>query len=514
MADGPACGEVADRFDVVIVGAGISGIDAAVNLRRRCPELSFVVLERRRSFGGTWDLFRYPGLRSDSSMFTFGFDFRPWTSARHIAAGADIKAYLRGAIEGEGVGGRIRYGHHVVRAAWSSAEGLWRLACEDGARVECRFLFGCAGYYDADAGHEPAFPGAETFVAAGGKMAHAQKWPEDLDVAGRRVVVIGSGATAVTLVPAIAGRAAHVTMLQRSPTYIVPLPSEDPEAAAMLQAGVAPEEFHESNRRRKAKEMEDLVKFAAAGGFTQDQINGHFISIMRAALPQKYMSDEEFRRHLTPRYNVWEQRLCIAADGDFFRALRRRQAAVATDEIECLDGRGIRLRSGGRLDADVVISATGLQLHRNPPMATMEVSIDGEPYVSSAHHVYKDCMLSDVPNFAFVRGYFQDSWTLKADLVCAYICRLLAHMRERGHVAVRPRLPPGGAEAVGPPPESRVSAGYILRSQHTFPAYGGGVWAPLAHYPSDRAFMESAPIADEVLEFVGPASGAAPRSRL
>lgn len=504
-----------EYLDVIVVGAGISGIDAAYNLRTRCPDLSYVVLERRASFGGTWDLFKYPGFRSDSDMFTFGFDFRPWPSPKPIAPGADIKKYLNGVIEEEDLARNIRYEHHIVRADWSSERSRWQLECDNGSRFECCFLFSCTGYYEYDEAWEPPFEGSDSFLAAGGRIVHPQKWTSDVVYEGKNVAVIGSGATAVTLIPSIAQHAKHVVMVQRSPTYIVALPNSDPVAEEALKAGLSHEEVHRRVREYKAQQMQSWTTSGEFAQMTQEQKNNMFINFMRMALPEKHMSEEEFRKHFAPKYNIWEQRLCVCPDGDFFRAIRRKKASIVTDHIKRFDERGIVLESGERVDADLIVTATGLQLHHNPPMATMQVTVDGVPYVGHEHHIYQDCMLSDVPNFAFIRGYFQASWTLKADIVCHWLCRLLQHMRLQNHVKVMPRLPAGG---VGEPPEGVVSSSYVVRSAQVQPSYGSALpWFPLQNFPHDKKYLEEQPLEDGVLEFSGTAQVAAQgslRSRL
>lgn len=489
-----------EQIDVIVIGAGISGIDAAHNLKTRCPQLSFAVLERRATFGGTWDLFKYPGIRSDSDMFTFGYDFKPWTSEKPIAPAADIREYLEGAIVDEDLSNNIRFGHHVIRAEWSSQLARWQLLCENGKTLQCWFLYSCAGYYNYDQGWEPPFQGTERFECAGGRIVHPQKWTDDIVYKDKSVVVIGSGATAVTLVPALADEASHVTMLQRSPTYILPAPNIDPIAAAGVKDGLSRAEIHQRVREHKAQADQTFLNQGPLGQLTQEQKNAEFVRWMRLSLSEKYMSDQEFAKNFTPRYNIWEQRLCVSPDADFFRAIKKKKVSVVTDHIDHFDETGIVLKSGQRLNADMVVTATGLQLHDNAPMATMHVSVDGKAYVARDHHIYKDCMLTDVPNFAFCTGYFQASWTLKADLVCHFVCRLLLHLRERGLSSVQARLPAEGVGEAPPIPDS--GPGYVRRNQQTRPKYGTAApWVPLQSYLQDKELLENAPLVDDVLEF-------------
>jgi len=486
--------------DVVVIGAGISGIDAAYQLTKRCGGKSFVVLERRKSFGGTWDLFKYPGLRSDSDMYTFGYGFRPWTNAKQIAPGADILAYLQAVIEENNLHQHIRFEHHVVQASWSSSAAKWDLLCEDGKQFRCKFLIAGAGYYDQDAGYEPEFRGAGAFRAAGARIVHPQKWEEDgpVDYEGKQVVVIGSGATAVTLIPAMAEKAAHVTMLQRSPTYILPIPAEDAQAkrlAARLPASLV----HMAMRWRTL--LVQLRYFRQLGKNTGESNKKQFLVWMRQCVSKKVMNDEEFNKNMVPSYNPWEQRLCLCPDGDFYRAIHQRRASIVTDTIEEFDERGLRLTSGGRVDADVIVTATGLQWSKNYPMATMKTTVDGVPYSAQNHKVYNGCMLSGVPNFGFVTGYFNASWTLKADIVCAYLCDLINHMDQLGYSHCSPTWDPTKSEVLDIKP---LKSGYIQRAMHLMPAFGTKKpWQPLASYVQDSWDLRWRPIEDGTLTFQG-----------
>jgi len=487
-----------ENFDVVVLGAGISGIDAAYHLKKLQPGKSFVVLERRSSLGGTWDLFRYPGIRSDSSMITFGYRHKPWTSPKQLAQGKDILAYLQTAVDEAGLSKHIRFGHHAVRAGWSTSQACWELECENGARFTCRFLFTCMGYYDYDRMHKPHLEGIELFTANGGQIVHPQTWPRHLDYTGKRVVIVGSGATAITLVPSMAKDAAHVVMLQRSPTYIMPLPNNESAVAKAFKDGHEVMKTYQEAREMAAAQTIQNQEWLKSR--SPEENKRTFIELMRGCISREDMSDEEFNKHFTPRYAPWEQRVCMCPNGDFYEALRSKKASVCTDEIAALDVKGVLLKSGGRLDADIVVTATGLRLHENAPMASMEVTIDGIPYVAKDHCVYKGCMLSGVPNLFFAMGYFNSSWTLKADITCTYVCRVLEEMKSKRYDVCCPRLPVDGigeTSAKGP-----LSSGYILRAIDTQPKIGTKApWALMNSFFEDRELLEQAPIDDGHLEF-------------
>ncbi|MEK6283986.1 MAG: NAD(P)/FAD-dependent oxidoreductase, partial [Acidobacteriota bacterium] len=411
-----------EHFDVIIVGAGLSGVGAACHLRQRHPRKSFAILEGRGAMGGTWDLFRYPGVRSDSDMYTLGYRFRPWRDAKAIADAPAILKYIRETAAEFGVDREIRYGHRVRHASWSTADALWNVEAETGpekspertiAQFTCRFLYLCTGYYDYEAGYTPEWTGVERF---GGHIVHPQKWPEHLDYEGKRVVVIGSGATAVTLVPAMAERAAHVTMLQRSPTYVVSRPAED-KLANGLRSVLPARAAYVLTRWKNvllqqffynlARSRPDLFKWMLARG-------------VRNQLGEQYDL-----KHFTPKYNPWDQRLCLVPDSDLFKAINERKATVVTDQIETFTERGLQLKSGEHLDADIIVTATGLVLKL---MSGLQLTVDGAPVDLSKTITYKGMMLSDVPNLASAFGYTNASWTLKCDLTAEYVCRLLKHM--------------------------------------------------------------------------------------
>jgi cation diffusion facilitator CzcD-associated flavoprotein CzcO len=494
-----------EKFDVVVLGAGISGIDAAYHLKAsKGPDgkdRSFVVLERRSAHGGTWDLFRYPGIRSDSTMLVFGYRHRAWPSPKPLASGSDILSYLKGTIDDNGLAQHIRYGHHVIKASWSSADAVWLLECANGSKFVCRFLFSCMGYYNQDKGHEPKFEGSEEFMAAGGQIVHPQKWSNDIDYTGKQVVVVGSGATAVTLVPAMAKDAAHVTMLQRSPTYIMSLPNIDTYMQEAAKQGRSEQEAYEHARAFRVAEVEATIGRLMANTAVQtEETKQQYIALMRSYIPREIMPDSEFNKHLVPRYNPWEQRLCLCPDNDFYEALKSKRASMCTDEIEAFDAQGVLLKSGKHLPADLIVTATGLQLHNNPPMADMAVIIDGRSYVSNEHYIYKGCMLSEVPNFAFSIGYFTAAWTLKVDITCAFVCRVLNHLDTCGYEICCPCLPPGGIEVEE---SMKFSSNYILRSLDVQPKVGKEMpWAHMMWPTADSELLERAPLEDGHLNFI------------
>ncbi|HXR58062.1 MAG TPA: NAD(P)/FAD-dependent oxidoreductase, partial [Burkholderiales bacterium] len=424
-----------EHFDVLIVGAGLSGIGAACHLQAKCPGKRYLILEARGATGGTWDLFRYPGVRSDSDMFTLGYAFRPWRGEKSIVEGPAILAYLRDTAAQHGVDRHIRLRHRVTRAAWSSAEARWTVQAEvDGKAVgfTCNFLFMCSGYYSYDGGYLPAWPGLDRYK---GTVVHPQAWPEDLDYAGKRVVVIGSGATAVTLVPAMAERARHVTMLQRSPTYVVAMPARDPVArflSRFLPAALAYRLVRFKNVLRQ------LYFYSVA------RRKPEFFKERLARLAQAQLGPAiDVARHFSPRYNPWDQRLCLAADGDLFAALKDGKASIVTDSIESFSERGLRLASGAELEADVVVTATGLELKA---LGGLTLAVDGVETSIARRLVYKSMMFDGIPNFAFTMGYLNASWTLKSDLAATFLCRLLNHMSRHGYASCVARYPDPGFE--------------------------------------------------------------------
>jgi cation diffusion facilitator CzcD-associated flavoprotein CzcO len=497
-AGAPAQVEAAP-YDVLIVGAGLSGIGAARHLQRRCPGKRFVLLEGRAAIGGTWDLFRYPGVRSDSDMYTLGYDFRPWGGAKLIADGPEILEYIRRAAQEGGIEAHIRFGHRVRSASWSSALACWRVEAlrADGscAVLHARFLQVCSGYFRYDRGHRPEFAGEADFR---GTLVHAQFWPEGLDLAGRRVVVVGSGATAVTLVPALAQQAASVTMLQRSPTYVVTLPAHDP--LARLFAALLPLRWAYGLTRWK-NILISMLFYQLARRYPQG-MKRRFVGLAQRQLGP----DCDAGTHFTPRYAPWDQRLCIAPDGDLFRAIRAGRAQVVTDTIERFTPAGLRLAGGGELAADVVVLATGLELN---VLGDIAVQVDGRPLDPARAMSYKGMMLSDVPNLVATFGYTNASWTLKADLTARWTCRLLRYMDRHGRAVAMAPADPG----VAPRPFLGLSSGYVQRASARLPKQGvRAPWQVHQNYLRDLILLRYGRIADGVLQFSGapaPAPGPA-----
>ncbi len=467
--------------DVLVVGAGLSGVGAACHLEQRLPGTSYLVLEARDAIGGTWDLFRYPGVRSDSDMFTLGYRFRPWTAREAIADGPSILDYVRRTAEAYGVQDKVRHGVRVERAEWSGEQARWTVhAVRDGAPVvfTCRFLWSCSGYYRYDEGYTPQFDGVEDFTAAGGLVVHPQHWPEDLDHTGRTVVVIGSGATAVTLVPALADRAARVTMLQRSPTYVVSVPAVD-RLAARLRATLPARAAYALTRWKNVLFTTGSYQLARRRPASMKKVIRRRVA---DALPVGYDVDTHFK----PTYDPWDQRLCLVPDGDLFAAIRSGRAEVVTDLVDRFIAGGVRLVSGRELEADLVVTATGLNLM---PFGGLRLVVDGEPVALPDTMAYRGMMLSGVPNFAYVVGYTNASWTLKADLVSVYVCRLLAHLRARSYDAVVPQHDP----SVGEEPFLDFAAGYVRRSLHLLPKQGSRApWRLRQNYLRDVAALRRA----------------------
>ena len=482
-----------EDVDVLIVGAGLSGIGAAYRLQQQCPRRSYAVLEAREAVGGTWDLFRYPGVRSDSDIFTLSYPFRPWRDATSLADGASIREYIARTATEEGIREHIRFRTKVVDASWSSAEARWTVRTLVGEDAEprtltCSFLYVCAGYYDYDHGHQPDFAGVENF---GGRLVHPQLWPEDLDVDGKRVVVIGSGATAVTLVPALAGRAATVTMLQRTPSYVSALPAVDEAADALrrhLPAGLA----HTLIRAKNVAITQAFYQFCRRRPELAKRL-------LRTGLRQ-HLDDPAFLdEHFTPPYDPWDQRLCVTPEGDLLQAVAAGRADVVTDTIDRFVGPGIRLRSGRTLEADIVVSATGLSLL---PIGGMTLTVDGAPVTLGERFAYRGMMLSGVPNLAFCVGYTNASWTLRADLVSRYVCRLLNHMARHDIAYGAPVAPP--AEVARPLLD--LTSGYVQRAIDRFPKQGRrDPWTVRQNYVVDRVAMPRADVRRD-MTFVARAS--------
>jgi monooxygenase len=489
-----ANGESIEHLDVLIVGAGLSGIGAAHHLQEAFPGRSYAIFEAREELGGTWDLFRYPGIRSDSDMHTLGYRFKPWTAAKSISDGEAILDYVRETARDGRIDTKIRFQHRVVRAEWSSEEALWSVEAErvdsgESVRLTCNYLWVCSGYYRYDEGFTPEFPGAEDFS---GEVVHPQHWPADLDYSGKRVVVIGSGATAVTLVPAMAEKAAHVTMLQRSPTYIASLPAEDPIANGLRR--FLPEKAVYTIVRWKNVMIQALIYQLSR---RRPRAIKQFIRKgVERSLPAGYDIDKHFK----PKYNPWDQRMCLVPNGDLFKVIRDGDATVVTDTIERFTEGGIKLDSGEQLEADVIITATGLNLLF---LGGMELVVDGEPVNISEKMAYKGMMLSSVPNCAFTVGYTNASWTLKADLTSEYVCRVLAHMDSHGYRKSVPELSDPSVEEM---PLLDFTSGYVLRSLDQFPKQGSKEpWKLRQNYVLDIRTIRRGPIDDGAMRFSTPA---------
>ncbi|HEV7700375.1 MAG TPA: NAD(P)/FAD-dependent oxidoreductase [Pyrinomonadaceae bacterium] len=475
-----------EQVDVIIVGAGLSGIGAACHLTERCPAKTFVILEGRESMGGTWDLFRYPGIRSDSDMFTLGYRFRPWREAKAIADGGAILNYIHDTAREYDVDGSIRYRHKVRHASWSSEKARWTVRVEtaDGeTELECKFLYLCTGYYVYEAGYTPEWPGFDDYR---GTLVHPQHWPEQLDYSGKKIVVIGSGATAVTLVPALADRAAHVTMLQRSPTYIVAQPSED-RIASLARRALPDKAAYAVGRWKnilRQKVFYDLAKKKPEW--------------MKRLINKGLRNElgEYNQRDFTPTYNPWQQRLCLVPDGDLFKSLKAGTSSILTDEIERFDEEGVVLKSGKRLDADIIVTATGLQLKI---MSGLDLEVDGQPVDLSKTIAYKGMMYSDVPNLAQAFGYTNASWTLKCDLTSEYVCRLLNTMDRKGYVQCTARRTD---PTVREEPVLDFTSTYVQRVIHTLPKQGSKrPWRLYQDYFKDLMTMRYGPLEDGVMEF-------------
>ncbi len=480
------------HVDVLLVGAGLSGIGAACHLEQRRSGTSYLVLEARDAIGGTWDLFRYPGIRSDSDMFTLGYRFKPWTEQRSIADGPSILRYVRETAAEHGVDEQVRYGHRVVQASWSSEAATWTVeVATDAGRTTytCGFLWCASGYYSYDAGHQPEFAGLEDFT---GDFVHPQHWPESLSWQGKRVVVIGSGATAVTLVPELAREAAHVTMLQRSPSYVLTLPAVD-AVAERLRRHLPARHAYAVTRWKNVAVTTAFYQLCRARPALAKRL-------LRKEVAAQLPDDFDVDTHFGPAYDPWDQRLCFVPDGDLFAAIRSGAVEMVTDHVDRFTSTGVRLRSGRELDADVVVGATGLALLA---FGGIELVVDGEPVDLPDTLTYKAMMLSGVPNFAYVIGYTNASWTLKADLVSEYVCRLLDHLDEHGYDVVVPVRPDGIEER----PFMDFASGYVQRSLHLLPKQGSRPpWRLRMNYVRDLVTLRRSAVDDGVLAF-----GSAPR---
>jgi cation diffusion facilitator CzcD-associated flavoprotein CzcO len=482
-----------EHVDVVVVGAGLSGIGAACHLQKECPGKSFVILESRGAMGGTWDLFRYPGIRSDSDMFTLGYAFKPWKAPKAIADGPSILAYIRETAAEHRLEDRVRYHRKLVRASWSTESARWTLEIErtDGAPPEvmtCGFLYACTGYYRYDAGYTPELPGRERFR---GRVVHPQLWSDDVAYEGKRVVVIGSGATAMTLVPELAKKAAHVIMLQRSPTYVVSVPARDRIADVLRRRLPA----HVAYGLTRWKNVLVGMGFYQLARRRPEATKRRIVQWVKDAVGPGL----DVERHFTPRYKPWDQRVCLVPDGDLFEALKEGRASVVTDTIDTFTETGIRLASGRELEADLVVTATGLELLF---LGGVTLVVDGRTVEPSEHLSYKGMMLSDVPNLACAFGYTNASWTLKADLTAAYVCRVLRHMDRVGATVVTPRkLDPTVREE----PFLDLSSGYVQRALSRFPKQGSRrPWKLYQNYLLDLLSLRLGDVEDGTLAY-GPA---------
>ena len=479
-----------EHVDVLIVGAGLSGIGAAYHLQANCPGRSYAILEGRERSGGTWDLFRYPGVRSDSDMYTLGYSFRPWTQAKAIADGPSILKYVRETAADNGIDRKIRFNHRVVRASWSTPEARWTVDVERGpdrepVQLSCNFLFMCSGYYNYTAGYTPEFAGTADFT---GRIVHPQHWPEDLDYQGQRVIVIGSGATAMTLVPEMAKTAAHVTLLQRSPTYVIARPAEDRLANRLRRH--LPARWAYGITRWKNVVLGML--FFRLSRRRPERAKRMILGGVRHALGPDY----DIATHFTPRYNPWDQRLCLVPDGDLFVALNAGRASMVTDHIDTFTPRGIRLKSGAELEADLIVTATGLDLQ---VLGGIELDVDGRRVDPATTFNYKGMMYSDVPNLASSFGYTNASWTLKCDLTCGYVCRVLNHMEKHGWTQCTPR---NTDPSLAAEPWIDFSSGYVQRSIGKFPKQGARApWRLHQNYARDIVSLRFGAVDDGVMTF-------------
>ena len=488
-----------EHFDVGIVGAGLSGIGAAYHLKTACPGRTFAIFEGRDAIGGTWDLFRYPGIRSDSDMYTLGYAFKPWTEAKAIADGPSILKYVRETARENGIEKAIRFGHKIRRADWSTADALWTVEAEvagKSVRYTCNFLFLCGGYYSYDGGYTPDFPGVSDFK---GRLVHPQQWPADLDYADKSVVVIGSGATAVTLVPEMARTAAHVTMLQRSPTYVVSRPAEDKMANALRKwlPGML------AYNLIRARNVLGGMYFFNLARKRPEQVKAGIIKMVQDELGPDY----DVATHFTPTYNPWDQRLCLVPDADMFKEIKAGRASVVTDHIDTFTKDGIQLKSGQELKADVIVSATGLVLE---VWNGIEVSVDGRHIDAATTLSYKGMMYEGVPNLASAFGYTNASWTLKCDLTCEYVCRLLNHLKKTG---ARQAVPVNDDPNIEFEPWLDFSSGYVQRAMAKFPKQGTKVpWKLDQNYAKDLMSLRYSKLEDGVLRFSSPSAKAGEKS--
>ena len=491
------------HIDILIVGAGISGFGLAVHLSKHCPQRQFDIIERRESFGGTWDFFKYPGIRSDSDMSTFGFNFKPWQKANVLADGASIKGYLLEVLDEYKLKEKIHFQHRVLAANYDSTQKKWLVEIEDANQKKqtwiANFVLGCTGYYNYDQGFQPNFPNQQAFK---GQLIHPQFWPADLQYAGKKVVIIGSGATAITLVPALAkGGAEHVTMLQRSPTYIASVPSIDFIYDKMRK--VLPEDLAYKLTRARNIGMQ-------RGIYALAQKQPKLLRKLLLKSIEMQLKGKVDMKHFTPAYNPWDQRLCVVPDGDLFKILRSGQASIETDQIEQFTEKGILLKSGQHLDADIIVSATGLEIQI---LGGIKATIDGKPMDTSKHMLYQGIMVSDVPNMAMIIGYINASWTLKVDIAAEYICRLINYMDKNGYDEV---IAQGDqTELMEDTVMGSLSSGYIARAADVMPKQGKHApWNVTNNYLADRKILKNARFDDGVLKFEKRTKQSLPKPKL
>jgi len=480
--------------DVIIVGAGLSGIGAAYYLQSKCPGRSYTILEGREAIGGTWDLFRYPGIRSDSDMHTLGYDFKPWREAKAIADGPAIRRYVNETADENGIREHIRFQHKVLSAAWSSDDATWTVTAQNGdgekVTLTANFLYMCSGYYNYDEAFDAGIPGLDDFQ---GEIVHPQFWPEDLDYSGKQVVVIGSGATAMTIVPAMAERGAKVTMLQRSPTYVASRPDQDKIANTLRK--ILPEKWAYAITRFKNVRMQDWIYRRTRTD--PDKVKQRLLGMVSNALGEEYTA-----KHFTPSYNPWDQRLCLIPNDDLYNAIKSGSASVVTDTIETVTDSGLRLSSGETLDADIIVTATGLKLS---VLSDVAFSVDGHEVNWPDAIAYKGMMYADIPNMVQTFGYINASWTLRADLTAAYVCRLLNRMEELGMQVAVPRLREEDKDMELKPWIDDFSAGYMQRLMHLFPKQGAkDPWRNTQNYLLDKKLIPNAPLEDGALTFSHP----------
>jgi monooxygenase len=492
-----------EHVDVLVVGAGISGVGAACRLQNECPGRTFAVLEARAVIGGTWDLFRFPGIRSDSDMWTLSYPFQPWSGSQAIADGAAILEYIRNTAREHDIEKKIRFNHRVVGAEWSSADARWTVDVErvdtgDTFQMTCNFLYSCTGYYRYEQAYTPEFEGIERF---GGEIIHPQFWTDDIDYAGKRVVVIGSGATAVTIVPALAEKAAHVTQLQRSPSYLISVPAIDP-VAGLLGRLLPTRLTYPIVRWKNVLVALAIFRLSRHRPATMKKL-------IRKGLERRLPPGYDIDTHFNPRYDPWDQRMCIVPDGDFFEAITAGKVSIVTDRIKMFTETGIALESGAELDADLIVTATGLDL---VPFGGMRLGLDGDEVVLGDTVVYEGMQISGVPNFAFAFGYTNQSWTLGADLTSAQVCKLLNHMERNGYTHCTPRAGDPAATAV---PFADLSSGYILRAIDKFPKQGTMTpWRREQNYARNRRELQRLTFDDPALEFSRAVPAGEPETEL